>query len=519
MKKNGYLRRFLALFLALVMIMADSSVTTFAATVGRVRQQNATQKVTPTPGNSNTYRDVLGGAVNYGIVTTRLILGGHIDTNFAAGSLEPDTFADAITTGKYTGENNPGNIIIGDIPNHKYGFWAYSSTKKPFIITTTAEALQYIKKERDYVIYDVDHTKEELQQRVEKLRTGTMSAALADESRYTYYTLSSLLNGDQLDLRSYADGTYYIKVDNSAIISQAEGLKIQLNDKQNIVFYVPDNDVAINKFKINEMFSDRNDLSADPYAKRIIWNIPNATHVKIDNTFGVFLCPNADVDLGGTSSGWVVSKSFHNGGEWHNVWSEQPESIITKTNFCVEKKLAGANIANYAGKFNFVLMDEAGKKIQTKSNDGNGNVVFDDIQFDTAGTYTYYITEKNEQLANIGYDTGKVKVTVVVKTYTNQGNRKVTTIESVVYEKLDKDNNKIEESNVFKNSYNEAASGSLSLEGSKLLTGAALTDGMFEFQLSGDAERTVKNAGTKVDFGTIASWTGTDAKEFTFEVS
>ena len=519
MKKNGYLRSFLALFLAFVMIMADSSVTTFAATVGMVRQQNATQKVTPTPGNSNTYRDVLGGAVNYGIVTTRLILGGHIDTNFAAGSLEPDTFADAITTGKYTGENNPGNIIIGDIPNHKYGFWAYSSTQKPFIITTTAEALQYIKKERDYVIYDVDHTKEELQRRVEKLRTGTMSTALADESRYTYYTLSSLLNGDQLDLRSYADGTYYIKVDNSAILSQAEGLKIQLNDKQNIVFYVPDNDVAINKFKINEMFSDRNDLSADPYAKKIIWNIPNATHVKIDNTFGVFLCPNADVDLGGTSSGWVVSKSFHNGGEWHNVWSEQPESIITKTNFCVEKKLAGANIANYAGKFNFILTDEAGKEIQTKSNDGNGNVVFDDIQFDTAGTYTYYITEKNEQLANIGYDTGKVKVTVVVKTYTNQGNRKVTTIESVVYEKLDKDNNKIEESNVFKNSYNEAASGSLSLEGSKSLTGTELKDNMFEFQLSGDAEKTVKNAGTKVDFGTIESWTGTDDKEFTFEVS
>ena len=42
---------------------------------------------------------------------------------------------------------------------------------------------------------------------------------------------------------------------------------------------------------------------------------------------------------------------------------------------------------------------------------------------------------------------------------------------------------------------------------------------MFEFRLSGDAEKTVKNAGTKVDFGTIASWTGTDAKEFTFEVS
>ena len=41
MKKNGYLRRFLALFLALVMIMADSSVTTFAATMGRVKQKSA----------------------------------------------------------------------------------------------------------------------------------------------------------------------------------------------------------------------------------------------------------------------------------------------------------------------------------------------------------------------------------------------------------------------------------------------------------------------------------------------
>ena len=40
MKKNGYVRRFLALFLTLVMIMADSSVTTFAATVGMVSTQS-----------------------------------------------------------------------------------------------------------------------------------------------------------------------------------------------------------------------------------------------------------------------------------------------------------------------------------------------------------------------------------------------------------------------------------------------------------------------------------------------
>ena len=43
MKKNGYLRKFIAMFLVFVMLMADSSMTTFASsfTVGRVKQQNA----------------------------------------------------------------------------------------------------------------------------------------------------------------------------------------------------------------------------------------------------------------------------------------------------------------------------------------------------------------------------------------------------------------------------------------------------------------------------------------------
>ena len=310
MKKNGYVRRFLALFLTLMMIMADLSVTTFAATVGMVKQQNSVM-----PGKTLTYRDVLGKAVNYGIVTNTLTLGGHVDTNFAAGSLEGER---DITVGKYTGEHNPGNIIIGDIPSKKEGFWAYSSTEKPFVITTTAEAVKYIYKYRDYVIYDIDHTSEELKQKVESMRTGTMSVALADESKYQYYTLSNLLDSDgYLNLKSYEDGTFYIKVDDSSIwrLEQAEGLKIKLNDNQNIVFYIPNTNVSINKFNINEKGSDDNRESADPYARRIIWNMPNATSVKIDNTFGVFLCPNAAVSLGGTSSGWVVSRSFKNNGE------------------------------------------------------------------------------------------------------------------------------------------------------------------------------------------------------------
>ena len=55
MKKNGYVRRFLALFLTLMMIMADSSVTTFAATVGMVKQQNGDEQQAAVQANSSQH--------------------------------------------------------------------------------------------------------------------------------------------------------------------------------------------------------------------------------------------------------------------------------------------------------------------------------------------------------------------------------------------------------------------------------------------------------------------------------
>ena len=98
MKKNGYLRRFLALFLALVMIMADSSVTTFAATVGRVRKQKAVQKFEP--GESVSYTEILGNAVYFGIVANTVNKQAHMDSNFATKVL--NGASGNVTTGAYT---------------------------------------------------------------------------------------------------------------------------------------------------------------------------------------------------------------------------------------------------------------------------------------------------------------------------------------------------------------------------------------------------------------------------------
>ena len=61
MKKNGYLRKFIAMFLVFVMLMADSSMTTFAETVGSVRQQNADQGVAVQDGDDSVALFSAGG--------------------------------------------------------------------------------------------------------------------------------------------------------------------------------------------------------------------------------------------------------------------------------------------------------------------------------------------------------------------------------------------------------------------------------------------------------------------------
>ena len=61
MKKNGYLRKFIVMFLVFVMLMADSSMTTFAETVGSVRQQNADQGVVVQDGDDSVALFSAGG--------------------------------------------------------------------------------------------------------------------------------------------------------------------------------------------------------------------------------------------------------------------------------------------------------------------------------------------------------------------------------------------------------------------------------------------------------------------------
>ena len=70
-------------------------------------------------------------------------------------------------------------------------------------------------------------------------------------------------------------------------------------------------------------------------------------------------------------------------------------------------------------QFTFRIIDVNNATIATAQNDASGKVAFDPITFQTAGFYTYYIVEVNDEQKNIHYDDSSYPVTIQVTRYGN----------------------------------------------------------------------------------------------------
>lgn len=144
------------------------------------------------------------------------------------------------------------------------------------------------------------------------------------------------------------------------------------------------------------------------------------------------------------------------------------------------KTLEGRDLKS--GEFEFILKDESGKEIQTAKNDGSGAVTFDEITYSKVGTYKYTISEKNNGLANVDYDTAEFGVTVKVS------NEKGKMTATVTYSSDPK----------FTNTYTEPTEKQVKtkITAKKELTGRELRAGEFHFTLtsaSGKVLDTVTN--------------------------
>ena len=168
-----------------------------------------------------------------------------------------------------------------------------------------------------------------------------------------------------------------------------------------------------------------------------------------------------------------------------------------------KKLLEGRNLKE--GEFEFELTGTDDQVRQTKTNAQDGSVTFDTIEYTKVGTYHYTITEKDTKLGGVKYDTKVIKATVTV---TDDGQGHLVT--KVAYEKDDQ---------TFKNTYS-AAKTNAQLSVKKALTGRALKDGEFEFELKGQDDKVTqskKNAQDgSVTFDTI-EYTKTGTYHYTIE--
>ncbi|OFL48022.1 Spy0128 family protein [Streptococcus sp. HMSC076C08] len=178
----------------------------------------------------------------------------------------------------------------------------------------------------------------------------------------------------------------------------------------------------------------------------------------------------------------TVAATFQSGVLTATVTSAEPTFTNTykatpaKETITAKKVLNGKDLE--ADKYEFELK-EGDKVVATAKNAADGTVTFKEIELETAGEYTYTITEKAGSEKGVTYDTAKHEVKVNV-TDNGQG-QLVSTVT---------DNNP-----TFTNTY-KAAPAKIAIEAKKVLNGKELEIDEFEFELKEDDKvvATAKNA-------------------------
>ena len=140
--------------------------------------------------------------------------------------------------------------------------------------------------------------------------------------------------------------------------------------------------------------------------KEVAGNTPGITYDKTDKQVTVTV--KKDGDNLKADVAYPENKTFSN-----TYTAPQP----AKAKISASKILEGAELKN--GEFNFQLLDETGKVLQTKQNAADGTVAFDDISYsseDAGKTFHYTIKEviPESKAKGMTYDEGSIDATVTV---------------------------------------------------------------------------------------------------------
>jgi len=143
------------------------------------------------------------------------------------------------------------------------------------------------------------------------------------------------------------------------------------------------------------------------------------------------------------------------------------------------------DVAPADGEFNFELTAEDGTTLQTKSNVGT-DIIFDEIEYDKEGIYTYHIAEVHVDDEDVFCDHSVYTATVTVTAPEDDG-----PFETSVEYALSGMRARVNEA-VFKNYTRKPAK--LNIRATKTLDGIAPADGQFTFEIRDEDDKIVQTA-------------------------
>ena len=159
------------------------------------------------------------------------------------------------------------------------------------------------------------------------------------------------------------------------------------------------------------------------------------------------------------------------------------ENITTPTSvtFKLSKELTGRDLKD--GEFTFQLKAADGTLIDTKTNDKDGNIVFNPITYKQAGTYKYTVEEVKGNDEDIIYDTMKATILVAIN---KEGHAYVA-------------HTTMPEDTIFNNTVKQTTPSETVLTFDKVLSKGALKEGQFNFQLRDDQGNVIDTASNDKD--------------------
>ena len=424
--------------------------------VWSVSEANVPAGYTPTYGDAVTNSGTLSITNTYSVSPVKVSLSGH--KTLTGRDLKAGEFSfqlkDAQNNVVSTATNDAnGNFAFDDLTFDAAGTYSYTVTEDTSNLPAGVSAVTAGPKSVTIVVTDNGD--------------GTLSADVRK---------------DALEFEnSYEAGAAMVQLSFAKTLSgrptalAAGEFQFQLKDDQGKVVATASNDAAGNVTFPCMAFGE-----AGTYTYEVSEVVGSAAGVTYDAGVRKVTIKVADDGRGSL----VAETSVDGDTTFANTYKAESVSYGVTQDVKVSKTLTGRDLR--AGEFEFELV-ENGNVVATASNDAEGNVNFDALEYDEAGTHTYVVREAKGSLGGVTYDASEYVVTVSV---TDDGSGRLSAKATSADGQI-----------VFKNAYS-AAPTSITFGGTKVLTGAELAAGQFAFQLK-DAQGNVVATATNAADGSL----------------